>query len=225
MENEAKIKKERIISLIALIVAFIALSVGSIAYSGSIKVEKVLASKYNYNLYNVSFSKNNNVIKIGYVKPYLINNDLNGPSFTASDAYINGNRITNIHADFTAPGQYAIYKFFVYNAGKEDMYLKDIYFKDIPYTNKRKICTPFNSNDSINSVSEVCKYITLGVIDSNYSFSPLYESRNNIKGVKIKNHEHEIITVILAYETNAPLSPTPLHVNFGDIEFTYSVFK
>jgi len=227
MDNklESKEKRERKISLIALIAAFITLVIGFMAYSGSLKIEKVIASRNDGYLYNVSFSKINDGIQIGYITPDILNNDLSGSTFSATDAYINGTRVTNIHAKFTKPGQYAIYKFFVYNAGKEDMYLNDILFKDIPYTNSRKICTPLDPNDSKDSVSDVCKYITLGVIDSNYSYNAVYESVNNIKSVKIKSQEFEKITVIVGYETGAPLAPTPFYIDFGDIEFTYSVYK
>lgn len=226
MENEKKINIERRISLIALITAFITLVIGFLAYSGTIRIERELkSSSNNVDMYNIGFSVVENKLIPGSVEAYMLNNDMSNQMPVAEDAILYGSVVKNIRAHFYAPGQYAIYKFFIYNAGKEDLYLNDIIFKDIPYTNSRKICRPMNPKDSIESVQDVCEYITLGVINEKYSFNAVYGTVNNIKNVKIKSHKSQEVTVMVAYETGAPLAPTPIEISFGDIEFKYSIYK
>ena len=226
MENEVKIKRERRISLIALILAFITLVVGFLAYSGTIRIEKELkGSGNNVDIYNIGFSISDNKLIPGTVEAYMLNNDMSNTMPTAEDAILYGSIVKNIRAHFYAPGQYAIYKFFVYNAGKEDLYLNDIIFKDIDFTNIRKICRPMNPNEPIENASDVCPYITLGVVSNKYSYNAIYGTVNDIKGVKIKSHKSDSITVIVAYETGAPKARTPIEINFGDIEFRYSIYK
>ena len=226
--NEQNRKEKRNIktSIIALIVAFITLVIGFLAYSNTVVVERELKSgKNNLEMYNIGFSKSNDRIEFGYIEPFIIKSDAASKTPAASSAFISGTLVTNIWANFYEPGQYVTYKFYVYNAGKEDLYLKDIIFKEIPYTNTKKICAPIDSKIPSSAVSDVCEYITLGVIDSNYSLDAKYNTVNNIKGVKIKSHEYETITVILGYETGAPKASTPFNIKFGDIEFKYSIYK
>ena len=226
MNNQKKKYKERKLIVIALIVAVITLTVGFLAYSGTVRVERELKScGNNVDMYNIGFSILDNKLIPGFVEPYILNNDPNSTMPTADSAYLYGSIIRSIKANFYAPGQYAIYKFYVYNAGKEDLYLKDIIFKDIDYTNKRKICRPMDPTKPIESVQDVCEYITLGVLNNEYSFNAVYGTVNNIKGVKIKSHKSQKITVIVAYETGAPLASTPIEISFGNVEFKYSIYK
>lgn len=224
VEQNRKEKKDIKISLFALTAAFITLVIGFLAYSNSIVIERELKNGSNgLGTSNIGFSKYKDRIEFGYVEPYIIKADVSRKTPEASSAYINGNLVTNIWADFYYPGQYVTYKFYVYNAGKDDMFLTDIVFKELPYTDVKKDCTPIDENDPKESVSEVCNYITLGVIDSNYSLDAKYNTINNIKGVRVKSHEYETVTVILGYETGAPQAQTPFKIKFGDIEFKYSI--
>lgn len=221
-KNKAK-KRETRLTICALILAFIVLVIGFLAYSNTITVEREL--KEHGNLYNIGFSKYKDKLVGGYVDPFIMKFDMSTATPQASSAYLFGNVVTNIWAEFYAPGQYVTYKFHIYNASKDDMYLKDILFKDVLYTNKSKICTPLDPTISSEVLNDVCEHITLGVIDSSYSLDAKYNSVTNIKGVKIKSKESSDITVILGYETGAPLAPTPFNIKFGDIEFRYSLFK
>ena len=223
MESKKKEDKNSKIVLVAILLSFIVLVIGFLAYSNTIVVERQL--REHGNMYNIGFSKSKDSLVGGFIDPFIMKFDVSARTPDASSAYLNGNLVTNIWVRFYEPGQYVTYKFHVYNASPKDMYLKDILFKDVPYTDKSKVCTPIDPNDPIESVSEVCNYITLGVIDSSYSLDAKYSSIKDIKNVKIKSKQSSDITVIVGYETGAPLAPTPFNITFGDIEFRYGLFK
>lgn len=225
-KDEKKTKIKERLSMIALLVAFLTTVVCFLVYSGTVRIERELMDcGNNIDIYNIGFSIVDNKLIPGNIEPYLLNNDMSNTFPTAENAVLYGSTIKNIRVHFYAPGQYAIYKFYVYNAGKEDLYLNDIIFKDILYTNTRKICRPINPNVSEESVKDVCNYITLGVINEKYSINPVYGTVNKIHGVKIKSHKAQLVTVIVAYETGAPEATIPMEISFGDIEFKYSIYK
>lgn len=226
MDKDNKELRQIKLILFALIMSFMTLAVGFLAYSSTIRIENELKNQANNaDMYNIGFTTIEGKLIPGNIEAYLLNNDMSNPMPTAENAYLYGTTIRNIRAHFYAPGQYAIYKFYVYNAGRETLYLNDIVFKDIPYTNTRKICEPMNLNTSYESIRDVCDNITLGVLYEKYSINAVYGTVNNIKGVKIKSHKSELVTVIVAYETGAPLATTPIEISFGDIEFRFSIYK
>ena len=215
MINEKSSKR---ISILALLVAIIGLSIGFAAYSTTLKIYERPNLEPNNNTFRVRFSS----VDYKTIPSVVIASTSQGAN--ADFAIINNNnktgqketiampKITNLHAQFTKPGQSVTYSFYARNDGEYKAYLKAINFGE-------KTCIKTDGTVLDELVKTACSNITMKVnIDGR-----VYNSTNNdVIAGPINIDESVPIVVTISYEKGGNTVKTPFKVDFGDVSLLYS---
>lgn len=207
-------KGYKAMSIIALIVGVIGVTLGYAAFSNTLTISSSADVTPDASKFNVDFSSASNAVQTNDITPVL--NPNNVQEFTASDATIDNTSdplITDLHASFTEPGQTATYTFYAYNAGEYIAYLNSIVFSG------SKTCTA-RTGTTQSLVDDACDGITLTVTVG--SESATTTSVANISGHSLAKEAADTITVVIAYEANSDIADGIFDVEFPDIVLTYA---
>lgn len=83
---------------------------------------------------------------------------------TLFNNYSGGSRVS-LKANFTNPGQYVMYKAYIYNLGEYDAYFDKVIFENVEGTNVKKKCTPVGGGGAtLELVEQVCESIKIIVV-------------------------------------------------------------
>ena len=149
-----KNRSSKVMAIVALIIAVIGLGMGFAAFSNVWTISSSATVTPDSSTFKVVFSSIINGVDTSEIVPTKTPTTL-----VASNGIIDNTStptITNLKADFTAPGQKAVYDFYVYNAGEYTAYLNSIRF------NGAKKCTAGkDANDSL--VQAACNGIKVTV--------------------------------------------------------------
>lgn len=211
------------ISIIAILVAFIGLSIGFAAYSGTLKIEH-RPSVPNSKNFKVRFSSNDIVTIEGVVsstsskgakaEQAVINND-NTEVIHKCESAVVLPRITGLNAIFTKPGQNVVYKFYIRNDGEFNAYLKSIVF-DKKYC---KLSNGINNKETKNACDDINIKINIDGMEYN-------KTDDMIINQSIKPGTSVPISVEINYDKNSKFSfKQNLEVYFGEISLIYSAIK
>lgn len=132
-------RKVQVIAIVALIVGVIDLSICFAAFSSILNVQSSANVKPYNSTMNVIFSNAQDKAEVTEITPTVTPNSLvatNGITDNSNDP-----TFSNLSATFTVPGQTAVYKFYAYNAGELNAFLKSIVFENITGQNATKVCT------------------------------------------------------------------------------------
>ena len=207
-------KGYKAMSIIALIVGVIGVTLGYAAFSNTLTISSSADVTPDASKFNVDFSSANNAVQTNDITPVL--NPNNVQDFTASDATIDNTSdplITDLHASFTEPGQTATYTFYAYNAGEYIAYLNSIVFSG------SKTCTA-RTGTTQGLVDDACPGITLTVTVG--SETATTTSVANITGHSLAIGSADTITVVIAYEANSAIADGIFDVVFPDVVLTYA---
>ncbi len=214
MEKDRKIQ---IIALVALVVGIVGLSIGFAAFSGVLNIQTSANVKPDSSTLNVDFSSAEDKVEVAEIIPTATPNSLvttNGVIDNSGDP-----TISKLSATFTEPGQSVVYKFYAYNAGELNAYLKSIVFSNVADQNATKICTAGQgTTDTL--VQKACEKISVKVKVGN-------EIETTTGKASITNHtlakgNGELVTVTLEYEAGADRADGDFTVAFGNITLNYS---
>lgn len=207
----------QVIAVVALLVAVVGLAIGFSAFSNVLKIQSNAKVTPDANTLNVDFSSSSAEVLTDKITP---TSDPVG--VVATEATIDNSSdptISNLHATFTEPGQKAIYKFYAYNAGELEAYLKSIVYGNVTSENTNKVCTAAQgTTDAL--VQKACSGISVKV-----KVGASDETSTGISS--ITNHSlakgnSELVTVTLEYAANADRADGDFTVSFGDITLNYS---
>lgn len=217
--NEEKKKVDRTLEIIALVIAVISLTLGFLFFSSQIKIESESVVHPSNLRFDIDFSSN----IYGHVKPIEPILETKEYEFSAENAIIDNTKdpiISNLKVNFTAPGQKATYKFYVYNKGEYTGYLNSIIYRRITDLKGNKVCLKTDGTIN-NEINNACKYIDISVKIGNLKTSKtLYE----IESGPLRPRMSQVIEVVIEYSSRATQTMTPFEVNFGDIMLIYSMF-
>ena len=210
-------KGYKAMSIIALIVGVIGVTLGYAAFSSTLTITSTAEVTPDSSKFNVDFSSSDQSVQTSSITPTLSPNNVTG--FTATNATIDNTsdpEITNLHATFTEPGQSATYTFYAYNAGEYIAYLNSIIFDGSTNT---KSCTA-RTGTTQGLVDDACPDITLTVTVGS-------ESATTTSVANIDNHSLAIgsadtVTVVIAYASGAAIADGAFDVTFPDIVLTYA---
>lgn len=253
MENK---RKSQIAIIAVLAVAVVALGVGFAAFSTALTITSSATVTPDDDTFQVVFADANHVYEPTGTNTFVpvspVKSDNSIAEFTASTAEIDNSgdhspEITNLSANFTAPGQSVTYTFEVDNIGQYDAYLNSIVFENVSGSNPeaKKICTVTTEGVSANAqanntyVQEACGLITLSVAvhGSTYTDSQTFTSSTAptlSKPATGVTTDKSTVVVTIAYGTPAANASTagtygradgPFSVAFGNIKFNYSTVK
>ena len=213
------------ITIAALIVAIIGLSIGFAAFSNTLTIRSS-ASVNPTNTMNVVFSSLNNGVGTTPVAPTL---NTSATGFTATNATINGDTLSNLNVSFTEPGQSVTYStnLYVYNDGNYQAQLTGITFEDADGSqegdeNPWKHCVAITENVELANqatqslVNAACEGINISVT--------IGTAENVTPASLDKTLNHQIINVEGYLNARVTISydgayvDGPMSVTFGDIK-------
>jgi len=235
-------KNKQGITIAALIVAIVGLSIGFAAFSNTLTISSSASVNPSDENFKVVFAKNTNVQNLDTTDVIPTKSPNNVTGFTAENAVINnealnGPTLTNLKANFTAPGQSVTYTLNVVNAGAYVAYLKDLVFANAEHatngeTYKHCYASTKNSNNQDIApanqatgtlVTQACNGISISVTigtATNLTYSATPISLGNQALAANGGNVQAIITI--SYASNAAYVDGPMEVEFGNISFAAS---
>ena len=208
-----KNKTFKIISIVALLLGVVGVTLGYAAFSSTLKIESSAEVAPNESSFNVDFSSSNSSVVENDITPTL---SANVTGFSATNAEIDNSTdpvISNLHATFTEPGQSATYTFYAYNAGEYLAYLNSIVFSG------NKTCTArTNTNQAL--VDTACTGISLSIQVTGINATTT--SLASISDHALAVGAADTITVVIEYAAGSGRADGDFDVTFPDITLTYN---
>ncbi len=212
-----KNRSAQVIAIVALVVGVVGLSIGFAAFSSVLNIQTSANVKPDSNTMNVDFSSAEDKVSIAEIIPTATPSSL-----VTTNAVIDNSgdpTISNLSAKFTEPGQTVVYKFYAYNAGELNAYLKSIVFGNVAGQNTTKACTALDgTTDAL--VQKACEKISVKVKVGNEIETST--GKASITGHTLNKGTGEMVTVTLEYEAGAERADGDFNISFGDITLNYS---
>ena len=212
-----KNRNAQVIAIVALVVAVLGLSVGFASFSNVLNIQASANVKPDNNTMNVDFSSSIDSVTVAEITPTATPN-----SIVTTNATIDNSAdptISNLSATFTEPGQSVVYKFYAYNAGELNAYLKSIVYANVAGSNATKVCTAKEgTTDAL--VQKACENILVKVKVGNELETAT--GKASITGHSLAKKTGEMITVTLEYSAGAERTDGDFSVAFGNITLNYS---
>lgn len=212
-----KNRNAQVIAIVALVVAVLGLSVGFASFSNVLNIQSSANVKPDSSTLNVDFSSSIDSVTVAEITPTATPN-----SIVTTNATIDNSAdptISNLSATFTEPGQSVVYKFYAYNAGKLNAYLKSIVYANVAGSNATKVCTAKEgTTDAL--VQKACENILVKVKVGNELETAT--GKASITGHSLAKKTGEMITVTLEYAAGAERTDGDFSVAFGNITLNYS---
>lgn len=112
-----------------------------------------------------------------------------------------------------------MYKFYAYNAGELNSFLKRIVFENVTGQNATKVCTA-SAGTTNELVQEACEKIFIKVkVGNEFETST---GKASITGHSLAKENGEAVVVTLEYEAGANRADGDFNVAFGNITLNYS---
>ena len=216
--------KNKGVTIAALIIAIIGLSIGFAAFSNTLTIRSS-ASVNPTNTMRVVFSKSSSGEVTGAVNSVLPDNSTYGDGATIDNSASQNSVLKDIHAKFTAPNQTVKYNtdLYVVNVGNYQAQLTGVTFKNITGESVFKKCTAVTTNkqeseiatDSL--VQQACNGISISVKIGNKVATPSDTSLN----YQILNVGASLpVEVTITYANGSAYADGDFEVEFGDIEIS-----
>ena len=210
-------RNAQVIAIVALVVAVLGLSVGFASFSNVLNIQSSANVKPDSSTLNVDFSSSIDSVTVAEITPTATPN-----SIATTNATIDNSAdptISNLSATFTEPGQSAVYKFYAYNAGELNAYLKSIVYANVAGSNATKVCTAKEgTTDAL--VQKACENILVKVKVGNELETAT--GKASITGHSLAKKTGEMVTVTLEYAAGAERTDGDFSVAFGNITLNYS---
>ena len=206
MERSRKVK---MLSIIALVVAIVGMSLGFAAFSTTLSISSSANVTPSSSNFGVKFSTSKDSLVVDAVSPSSKTSGI-----TTSDGVIDNSgspTIKELSATFTSPGQYVEYTFYARNEGEYTAYLNNINFLG------SKTCTgETGTTDSL--VQSACSYITITATVAGTTYS----ETTPITGHSLAIGAGEEIVVRLEYDSTGPSVDGPFSITFPNVTLVYS---
>ena len=201
-------KKQKIITIVALIVMIIGMSIGFAAFSTNISISSSAGVAPSAADFHVKFSASESSVVTSQVTPST-------SGATGEKATINNSgtmpTISGLKANFTAPGQSVTYTFYVHNTGDYTAYLKNIIFENASGKSSHK------ATDSL--VAAACNSISITAKVGAATYSQTTNSITN-HSLAAKSGK-ETVVVTISYASGGSKADGDFSVAFGDIKLEY----
>ena len=224
-----KDRNTKVITIAALVIAVIALSIGFAAFASTLTIN-TSARVTPTDTFSVKFASrvtgsNNSFTDFDVTPDVAVTSTADNGAVAGTPEINNSNvknpTIGNLTAAFTQPGQSVTYTFYVVNDGNYDAYLTNVVFNNASNHDSFRKCLSNASSDNPATqslVDSVCNNITFTMSIGNAS--GIVESQTLTNHLLLKNH-YEEVTVTIAY-TGSAYADGAFTVSFGDIGLNYS---
>ena len=213
-----KNRDTKLILVTVLAVGVMGLSIGFAAFSNVLKINSAATVSPDASTFNVDFSSSDSEVETNPIVPEITQ----ATTLAATNAVIDNSSdptISNLNATFNAPGQKATYKFYAYNKGELDAFLKSVIYANVSGQTANKVCTAApGTTDAL--VQKACEGIVVKVKVGN-------EAETTSGLTSITNHQllksaSEPVTVTIEYLENSARADGDFTVSFGNISLNYS---
>ena len=219
-------KNKQGLTIAALIIAIVGLSIGFAAFSNTLTISSSASVNPDENTFNVVFSSSSNSVATTSVVPTK-NAAATSANITTTNATISGRSLTNLSAEFTAPGQSVTYEtnLYVYNAGQLQAQLTGITFNNATDSNTYKKCAAIEQqNESATAteslVNAACEGIsikvTIGTADDVTPTTTGDKAHLNYQMLGVGASLPAKVTI--SYDEGASYVDGPMSVSFGRID-------
>lgn len=216
MERQRQIK---ILSIIALVVAIVGMSLGFAAFSATLNISSSASVTPNSDDFNVILCDQPGIGACslgGYV--YFVNGQSYGGAI--NDDNVSGvmGQEMAVAMEFSGTNQKMVYTVFVQNVGEYDAYLRSITFTALSNGEYKK-CTALSSDTSDNLVQEACDGIrtTISIGGAYYDIG-----ETNISGHLLEKNTSEELVLTVEYLDGSTLADGPFNVSFAGLKLNYS---
>lgn len=212
MEKQRQIK---LISILALVVAAVGISLGFAAFSNTLRISSSATVRPDSSTFGVVFSSSNTSLTAGAVTGTA------STGATAGSATISGTTISGLQANFTEPGQTVTYTFYAHNAGEYVAHLTDIIYGNVSNGTEPKTCIAVNPADTTESLlTAACEDITLRVDVGTISTTT---TKHGLAGQSIAKGAYQTVKITIYYASlNENRADGDFNVSFGDITLNYT---
>ena len=212
----------KIITMVALVVAIIGMSIGFAAFSATLNISSSASVTPNSSDFNLSFSTteysvdtNSSTCKL--MNAYSTNNS------SAGIGCVKTNSISDMITNFTGPGQSSWFRVYVHNTGKYPAYLTGLNISNPSGSNTYKKCEASTSDstkatDSL--VAAACEDIHLIF----YYNDTMYSFGERITNEVLAPGEVTYFDLHVSYASDGNRADGPFNVIFGDISLKYDTF-
>ena len=219
------------ITIAALIVAIIGLSVGFAAFSNTLTIRSTASVNPGSENFVVKFSKVSNADQTGSSYPIIpiISAANVEAGVTGGDGEIDSSNpllLTGLQANFNAPGQSVSYKLYVRNTGHYTAYLTNLDFKDIAGGDSFIDCSGNDVTTALKTAAcnDISVSVTIGGTDG--VGGDTYTSRdqtltNEINTITLNAGASAEVYVTINYAANNHYVDGNMTVTFGDIMLEY----
>lgn len=236
MEKSRNIK---ILSIVALVLAICALTLGYAAFSTTLSISSSAIVTPNEDAFSIQIIGVDDDRKFG-----SLTSSIGGPSSsdvtTQSAVIVNGKTpsISNMYAGFTAPGQNVVYIFKIKNTGQYNVYLQSGKLKLSEGMDNVIVCSPTaGSNVSESLMNAACNDIdvTFGIVENaedpdTRSIIKTYRNIYNEVGTDkysltkflTEPGQEMSLRISIEYKDNGNIADGAFDVNIAGFEFEFS---
>lgn len=204
MEKQRQIK---ILSIVALVLAISAMTLGFAAFSTTLSISSSATVTPSSEDFKVVFSSSEFGVATDEIVP-----DPTDETISATPAKVNGLSLSDVQVSFTKPGGAVSYSFYIYNAGNYDAYITDINFGN-------KSCIA-ESGTTESLMQKACDDIYISV--TGFSNSNVVLDSIVLNDYVIKPGKSKWIELWVNYPESANIADGPFNINFGDVTFNVS---
>ena len=226
-------KDKQGITIAALIIAIVGLSIGFAAFSNTLTISSSATVTPSDENFIVQFSKVSGADQTGSEYPIVPNSETYGDNAIINSS--NKKLLEGVHAKFTAPGQSVTYTLYVRNTGAYVAYLKELAFANATNatgsetykhcyaattdSNSQPISSENQATPSL--VTQACNGIDISVtIGTASNITPSSASKSLGNQALSANGGYVQATITITYANNASYVDGPMEVEFGNISFT-----
>lgn len=212
-------QSQNILSIVAIAVAILGISIGYTTYSNSLEVANKVSKQQaqGANSINVDFSNSGLEYRPTDVTPVV-----SSYRMTANNAVINNRTnptVSGMSAIFTTPGEYATYTFYAANRGNAVAFLNSLKYNNYKEYDTNVVCTAGNGT-SPELVAQACENVVVSVkVGDDIETTSTIDSINGHTLSKLAN---EVVTVTITYLPTAQRVNGDFNVSVGDLELVYS---
>ena len=222
--------KEKVITIAALVIAVIGLSIGFAAFASTLNISTSASVTPADGNFIVKFSKVNNELNEEDVTP----STGTGDAADIDNTNASNPKIGTLSTTFTQPGQSVEYTFYVRNMGKYDAYLTNIRFNNASTGNSFKVCTA-TSDNPVSNANDMCQYITYRLTLEDSPSNKVLTSTSDFATTVGNSYyvaksadpttgttNSKMVKVTITYEDGSPFADGAFTVNFGSVELVFA---
>ena len=224
--------KEKVITIAALVIAVIGLSIGFAAFASTLNIS-TSARVTPTDTFSVKFSNLDTSLAVPSVLP-TGNSTASGDTAPIDNSDDHNPVISNLSAHFTQPNQKVEYVFYVRNMGPYDAYLTDVRFNNVQGGRRNKKCTA-TSDNPVSDANAMCQYIDfkleLADSPSNKELTPSSNFAsvvgnnymvNKSTTPETRNTNSKLVKVTIEYPDGSPYADGSFDVDFGSVEMVFA---